>query len=171
MDERAVKDVTSSQTLVLLYRICTFSDSSSYSVDDQYAAVRAILETIPLGRDNREAQLGALAPEQGNPVLAGYDCIIWVVDALQTLAEAGIFRVEDLNMQSAGTLYSILIYCSRHHLRPIWASRMRRTLSRSPPPRSSSLKSWQRVSHPHITQPSSFQDIPKQLIFRTSNDG
>ncbi|CAL3972046.1 unnamed protein product [Diplocarpon coronariae] len=72
---RPVRDVTSSDSLVLLYRISTL-DPNRGSIESQCDLIRNVLSRVPLGRQNRERILGPLAGGEGNPALENYDCII-----------------------------------------------------------------------------------------------
>ncbi|KAE8445997.1 hypothetical protein EG329_012636 [Mollisiaceae sp. DMI_Dod_QoI] len=100
LDQRVVKDVSTSHSLVLLYRIGTL-DSTHSSVEEKFQAIRRVLENVPLGRANRERKVGPLKEGEGNQVLDGYDCVIWTRDALAALAEAGLV---DLNGNSVDTI-------------------------------------------------------------------
>jgi len=86
LDQRAVKDVSSSQSLVLLYRIGTL-DPSLAPIEEQFDKIREVLEKVPLGKEAREKELG---PKKGNAVLGGYDCVIWTCDAVNALVKAGM---------------------------------------------------------------------------------
>ncbi|PBP24995.1 hypothetical protein BUE80_DR004134 [Diplocarpon rosae] len=97
---RPVRDVTSSDSLVLLYRIATL-DPSRGSVESQCDLIRNVLNRVPLGREKRERILGPLAEGEGNPVLENYDCIIWTVDAMTALADAGIISFAHLGFENA----------------------------------------------------------------------
>ncbi|KUJ09684.1 uncharacterized protein LY89DRAFT_675850 [Mollisia scopiformis] len=94
LEQRVVKDVSTSQSLVLLYRIGTL-DSTTTSIDAQFQAIRHVLETVPLGRENREQKVGPLKEGEGNSVLDGYDCVIWTRDAVAALAAAGLIVLEE----------------------------------------------------------------------------
>jgi len=84
LDQRQVKDVTSSHTLVLLYLVATFQQDE---VDEVCERVHMVLNSVPLGKEDRERELG---PKKGNPALGGYDCVVWTVDALAALDKAGL---------------------------------------------------------------------------------
>jgi hypothetical protein len=98
LDQRQVKDVTSSQTLALLYRVATFQQEE---VNEVCERVHMVLNSVPLGKENRERELG---PKQGNPALGGYDCVVWTVDALAALDKAGLI---DLRGKTAGKLTAL----------------------------------------------------------------
>jgi hypothetical protein len=97
-----VKDVSTSHSLVLLYRIGTL-DSTKSSIDTQFQCIRRVLDAVPLGRENRERKIGPLEEGEGNQVLDGYDCVIWTKDALSALADAGLI---DLHGQTANHIMS-----------------------------------------------------------------
>lgn len=109
MEQRTVGDVTSSASLVLLFRLGTI-DSGVIPVEEQLARVSEVLGRIPLGRKEREAEIGPLKLGEGNPVLAGYDCIIWTKDAMTVLAKEGLV---DLHGLSSGTWSSGGIFIHR----------------------------------------------------------
>ncbi|KAG4422607.1 hypothetical protein IFR04_004228 [Cadophora malorum] len=97
LEERPVNDVSTATTLVLLFRIGTLDPNSELgSIEEQCRHIRSVLDDVPLGRQNRESQLGPLAAGQGNPVLDGYDCVIWTIDAMDALARANIISFERL---------------------------------------------------------------------------
>jgi len=89
LEQRAVRDVSTSQSLVLLYRLGTLAETNK-SMDEQFSRITTILESIPLGKENRERELGPLKKGQGNAVLHGYDCVIWTSDAVKRLVEEGV---------------------------------------------------------------------------------
>ncbi|KAK6582856.1 hypothetical protein PZA11_005264 [Diplocarpon coronariae] len=97
---RPVRDVTSSDSLVLLYRISTL-DPNRGSIESQCDLIRNVLSRVPLGRQNRERILGPLAGGEGNPALENYDCIIWTTDAMTALADAGIVSFANLGFENA----------------------------------------------------------------------
>jgi hypothetical protein len=70
LESREVSDLSSSKSLVLLYRIQTFNDQDMLHVAQQ---VEDVLRSVPLGREERTRRIG---PCKGNPVLGGYDCVI-----------------------------------------------------------------------------------------------
>jgi hypothetical protein len=78
LEQRPVRDVTSSASLCLVFRLGAL-DTSVRSIDEQVARVSEVLGEVPLGRQDREQRLGPLKEGEGNPVLAGYDCIVWYV--------------------------------------------------------------------------------------------
>jgi len=86
LDQRAVRDVSTSQSLVLLYRLGTL-DPSIAPISAQFSRIREILEAVPLGKEARERELG---PKKGNAVLGGYDCVIWTSDAVAALVREGV---------------------------------------------------------------------------------
>ncbi|PMD17110.1 hypothetical protein NA56DRAFT_579241, partial [Hyaloscypha hepaticicola] len=86
LDQRAVRDVSTSQSLVLLYRLGTL-DPSIAPISAQFSRIREILEAVPLGKEARERELG---PKKGNEVLGGYDCVIWTSDAVAALVREGV---------------------------------------------------------------------------------
>ncbi|CZT12242.1 uncharacterized protein RAG0_16136 [Rhynchosporium agropyri] len=97
-EERPVNDISTATTLVLLYRLGTLDPNSKLgSIEDQCSQIRTVLNSVPLGRKNRESQLGPLAEGEGNPVLDGYDCIIWTIDAMNALAKANLISMADLD--------------------------------------------------------------------------
>ncbi|KAH7395970.1 hypothetical protein BKA64DRAFT_709342 [Cadophora sp. MPI-SDFR-AT-0126] len=97
LEERPVSDVSTSTSLVLLFKIGTLDPNSQLgSIEEQCRMIRSVLDDVPLGRQNRESQLGPLAVGQGNPVLEGYDCVIWTIDAMDALARANIISLEKL---------------------------------------------------------------------------
>ncbi|KAK0101293.1 hypothetical protein ONS95_006470 [Cadophora gregata] len=98
LEEKPSSDVSTATTLVLLFRIGTLDPNSELgSTEEQCSQIRAVLDNVPLGRQNREARLGPLAEGRGNPVLAGYDCIIWAIDAMDALARAKIISMDKLD--------------------------------------------------------------------------
>lgn len=99
-----MKDVSSAHSLVLLYRIGTL-DTTHHTIDDQIQSIRDVLESVPLGRSNREQTLGPLKENEGNKVLGGYDCVIWTRDAVAALADAGLIN-------SSGKCAGELSFCS-----------------------------------------------------------
>ncbi len=84
-----MRNISTSPTLVLLYRLGTL-DTNATPLDEQLSRIQTVLESVPLGRENRERRLGKLREGEGNPVLEGYDCIIWVNDAMAALESAGL---------------------------------------------------------------------------------
>lgn len=74
-------------------------DIDPHSHDNVLDRIREALREVPLGKGSREATLGRLKIDEGNPDLEGYDCVIWTVDALAKLDELGIFL---LGMPAAG---------------------------------------------------------------------
>lgn len=86
LDQRPVRDVSTSHSLVLLYRLGTL-DPSLAPIADQFSRIRAILASVPLGKEARERELG---PKKGNAVLGGYDCVIWTTDAVAALLREGV---------------------------------------------------------------------------------
>lgn len=92
LEQRTVKDVSTSHSLVLLYRIGTL-DSTKSSIETQFQCIRRVLEAVPLGREKREREIGPLEEGEGNQVLDGYDCVIWTKDALNALANAGLINI------------------------------------------------------------------------------
>jgi hypothetical protein len=86
LDQRAVRDVSTSQSLVLLYRLGTL-DPTLAPISAQFSRIRDILDAVPLGKEAREKELG---PKKGNEVLGGYDCIIWTTDAVAALVREGV---------------------------------------------------------------------------------
>ncbi|KAG4427997.1 hypothetical protein IFR05_016518 [Cadophora sp. M221] len=98
LEERPVSDVSSSTKLVLLFRIGTLDPNSELgSIEEQCNKIRSVLDDVPLGRMQRESQLGPLAEGEGNPVLDGYDCVIWTIDAMNALARAKIISMAKLD--------------------------------------------------------------------------
>jgi hypothetical protein len=96
-----VRDVSTSQSLVLLYRLGTLSETNE-SMAHQFQRIKTILESIPLGRENRERELGPLKEGQGNVVLNGYDCVIWTSDAVKRLVKEGVL---DFEKTDSGTFH------------------------------------------------------------------
>jgi hypothetical protein len=86
LEQRSVKHVSASQSLVLLYRLGTL-DPNLAPIEEQFDRIREVLEKVPLGREAREKELG---PKKGNKVLGGYDCVIWTCDAITALEKAGM---------------------------------------------------------------------------------
>jgi hypothetical protein len=101
LDQRAVKDVSTSQSLVLLYRIGTL-DPSLAPIEHQFDRIREVLEKVPLGKEAREKELG---PKKGNEVLGGYDCVIWTCDAITALVKAGMI---DFGARSVGMIPAVI---------------------------------------------------------------
>jgi hypothetical protein len=110
LETRGVKDVTSSASLVLLIRLGTL-DTGSKSIEEQFQRVSKILAEVPLGRANRESVLGKMKEGEGNPVLDGYDCIVWSKDALTALTNEGLI---DLGGKHAGMLLHPSMISCRH---------------------------------------------------------
>jgi hypothetical protein len=104
LDQRAVRDVSTSQSLVLLYRLGTL-DPTLAPISAQFSRIREILESVPLGKEAREKELG---PKKGNAVLGGYDCIIWTTDAVAALVREGVidFGGRSVGMSSLSVLTS-----------------------------------------------------------------
>ncbi|KAF4630439.1 hypothetical protein G7Y89_g7702 [Cudoniella acicularis] len=88
LEKRAIKDVSTSKTLVLLYRIQTI-DGNTNNLSEQYLKFQEVLEKVPMGKAAREAESGQVSKE-GNPALGGYDCVIWTGDALTALSREGL---------------------------------------------------------------------------------
>ncbi|TVY25653.1 hypothetical protein LHYA1_G004638 [Lachnellula hyalina] len=82
LERRPVKDVSTSSSLVLLYRVATID------LEQDFNKISSVLEQIPLGKEKREKGLGKKT--QGNPKLGGYDCVIWTGDALRALSDEGL---------------------------------------------------------------------------------
>ncbi|KAI9055068.1 hypothetical protein LZ554_000033 [Drepanopeziza brunnea f. sp. 'monogermtubi'] len=101
LEQKPSRDVSAVKSLVLLYKICTL-DPARGPIESQCEEIRSIVSRVPLGRQNREAQLGPLAEGEGNPVLDGYDCVIWTVDAIDALAQAGILSLSKMGFRNAG---------------------------------------------------------------------
>ena len=98
-----MNDVSTATTLVLLFRIGSLDPNSELgSIEEQCRQIRSVLDDVPLGRQNRESQLGPLAAGQGNPVLDGYDCVIWTIDAMDALARAKLISFEKLKCTDGG---------------------------------------------------------------------
>lgn len=98
-----MSDVSTSKSLVLLFKIGTLDPNPEHgSIEEQCNKIRSILDRVPLGRNNRESQLGPLAEGEGNPVLDGYDCVIWTIDAMDALARANIISMTDLDCRDGG---------------------------------------------------------------------
>jgi hypothetical protein len=97
LEQRSVKHVSASQSLVLLYRLGTL-DPNLAPIEEQFDRIREVLEKVPLGREAREKELG---PKKGNKVLGGYDCVIWTCDAITALEKAGML---DFGGRTVGTL-------------------------------------------------------------------
>lgn len=98
-----MSDVSSSTKLVLLFRIGTLDPNSELgSIEEQCNQIRSVLDAVPLGRKQRESQLGPLAEGEGNPVLDGYDCVIWTIDAMNALARANIISMAKLDCRDGG---------------------------------------------------------------------
>ena len=57
-----------------------------------------IFKGVPVGREARERELGPLLEGEGNPELEGYDCKVWVQDALEKLRLEGVVRFGDLKI-------------------------------------------------------------------------
>ncbi len=78
-------------------------------LEEQFIRIREVLDKVPLGRANREAQLGTLRDDEGNKALDGYDCVIWTIDAISALAAA---KIIDLGCKNAGKgLFVLLSAC------------------------------------------------------------
>jgi hypothetical protein len=105
LDQRAVRDVSTSQSLVLLYRLGTL-DPSIAPISAQFSRIREILEAVPLGKEARERELG---PKKGNEVLGGYDCVIWTSDAVAALVREGVV---DFGGRSVGEFSPAFPYSS-----------------------------------------------------------
>ncbi|RDL38782.1 uncharacterized protein BP5553_03122 [Venustampulla echinocandica] len=84
LEKRVTKDISSAKSLVLLYRIHTFDDSTASNVDKQFCDIEQVLERVPMGSEVRENK-----GKKGNPALGGYDCVIWTGDAIRALAREG----------------------------------------------------------------------------------
>ncbi|TVY91243.1 hypothetical protein LAWI1_G006852 [Lachnellula willkommii] len=82
LEKRSVKDVSTSSSLVLLYRVATID------LEHDFNKINHILEQVPVGKEKREKALGKKT--QGNPKLGGYDCVIWTGDALRALSNEGM---------------------------------------------------------------------------------
>ena len=110
-----MNDVSTATTLVLLFRIGTLDPNSELgSIEEQCRHIRSVLDDVPLGRQNRESQLGPLAAGQGNPVLDGYDCVIWTIDAMDALARANIISFERLKCTDGGKHPQEIPYQTSH---------------------------------------------------------
>lgn len=81
-------------------------NSDSKSIHEQFKHVSEIIKRVPLGRENRESVLGMMKPGEGNPVLDGYDCIVWTKDALAALAEEGLVDLGGRNSGMCGASFS-----------------------------------------------------------------
>ncbi|TVY47487.1 hypothetical protein LOCC1_G002257 [Lachnellula occidentalis] len=82
LERRSVKDVSTSSSLVLLYRVATLD------FERDFTKFNNALEQVPVGKEKREEGLGKKT--QGNPKLGGYDCVIWTGDALRALSNEGL---------------------------------------------------------------------------------
>jgi len=87
LETRPIKDVSTSTSLVLLYRVATI-DPRIHALEEEFAKINEVLGRVPLGKEARERQLGRTT--QGNPMLGGYDCVIWTGDALRALSNEGL---------------------------------------------------------------------------------
>lgn len=74
-------DCSTSQSLVLMWRISTFHGDAKAKLDQ----IEEILSRVPLGSRQGE--------QRGNQQLGWYDCVIWVGDALKALAEKEVIDV------------------------------------------------------------------------------
>lgn len=101
LEQKSSSDVSSAKSLVLLYKIFTL-DPARGSLESQREEICSIIRRVPLGRQNREAQIGPLAEGEGNPVLDGYDCVIWTIDAIDALAKAGILSLSEMGFKTGG---------------------------------------------------------------------
>lgn len=104
-----MRDVSTSQSLVLLYHLGTLSETDDL-MSEQFDRITTILKMVPLGRENRERELGPLGC-RGNVVLQGYDCVIWTSDAVKMLVQEGVL---DFSGRDSGTRPSPLI-CRRQY--------------------------------------------------------
>ncbi|TAQ88635.1 hypothetical protein B7494_g3052 [Chlorociboria aeruginascens] len=79
LEERPVQDLSRSNNLVLLYRVC----SVATALDAE--RMKNIFNEIPLGKSSRDGVTG-------NPKLGDYDCIVWTTDALDALEKKGLIQ-------------------------------------------------------------------------------
>lgn len=70
LEDRIVHDLSSSKSLVLLYRISTYEQADMMKIS---LAINRVLRGVPLGREARSKELGEV---KGNAALGGYDCVI-----------------------------------------------------------------------------------------------
>lgn len=57
-------------------------------LEETYQRMQMVFESVPMGRTAREGVYGTCPG--GNPVLGGYDCVIWTCDALRALIGEGL---------------------------------------------------------------------------------
>ncbi|CAG8953940.1 hypothetical protein HYFRA_00010901 [Hymenoscyphus fraxineus] len=88
LEKRIIKDISTSQSLVLLYKIQSIDPNSTANLVDLFNRIQGVLESVPMGRAERKLAYG-YSPK-GNPVLGGYDCVIWTGDALRALGAEGL---------------------------------------------------------------------------------
>ncbi|TVY65767.1 hypothetical protein LSUE1_G008799 [Lachnellula suecica] len=100
LERRPIKDVSTSTSLVLLYLVATI-DPSKHRLDEQFHKINKILEAVPMGKEAREKEFGEV--KRGNPVLDGYDCVIWTGDAMRALSKEGLI---DLGGRDADDIMS-----------------------------------------------------------------
>jgi hypothetical protein len=97
LEQRDIRDVSASKTLVLLYHLHTISAPSDEQLFNAYEKMQKVVQNVPMGRQAREEAYGEV--RAGNPVLDGYDCVIWTGDAMRALIKEGLI---DLQGQDVG---------------------------------------------------------------------
>lgn len=103
-----MRDVTSSPSLVIMIRLGSLVSptpstsieseelESGRSIAEQFKNVQDILARVPLGRPNREKELGPLPKGEGHPLMEDYDCIVWCKDAMALLRREKVLDLMDM---------------------------------------------------------------------------
>ncbi|KAH6662322.1 hypothetical protein B0J14DRAFT_496064, partial [Halenospora varia] len=95
-EKRVIKDVFTSKSLCLLFRIQTITDVTT-SLSERYLKIEKILSAIPLGTASAESTANG---KKGNPALGGYDCVLWTGDALRALSKEGLIDLQGQSVDS-----------------------------------------------------------------------
>ncbi|KAH8650642.1 hypothetical protein BGZ60DRAFT_389022, partial [Tricladium varicosporioides] len=95
-EKRVIKDVFTSKSLCLLFRIQTITDVTT-SLSERYLKIEKVLSAIPLGTASAES---IASGKKGNPALGGYDCVLWTGDALRALSKEGLIDLQGQSVDS-----------------------------------------------------------------------
>jgi hypothetical protein len=60
--------------------------------------MQRVVQDVPMGRQAREDRYGEV--RAGNPVLDGYDCVIWTGDAMRALIKEGLINLQGQDVGS-----------------------------------------------------------------------
>ncbi|EHK96056.1 hypothetical protein M7I_8277 [Glarea lozoyensis 74030] len=97
LEQRDIRDVSASKSLVLLYHLHTISAPSDEQLFNSYEKMQKVVQNVPMGRKAREDAYGET--RAGNPELDGYDCVIWTGDAMRALIKEGLIDLQGRDVE------------------------------------------------------------------------